>query len=121
MIRKNASELRQLAQAARLGEAAALRQFKTLARANGYRGQAGGWIYHGDQPVNQGWRSLADDVECNRIVFAQPLPEQPPTPTLLQDVATLRQVPIDHLPTHQTREVLLALDRIEAALRAAER
>lgn len=118
MIRKNAPELHQLAAAARLGETAALRRFKDLAQANGYRAEVGGWIYHGDQVVYRGWRRLAGDVERNRVIFAQPLPEQPPTPATLQDVATLR-VLVDHLPTHQVHEALMALGRIEAALRAA--
>lgn len=120
MTRKNAPELHRLAQAARMGETAALRQFKDLARANGYRALPGGWVYLGGRVVCQGWRALADAVESNRIVFAQPLPEQPPTPTPQQDVDTLR-VLIDHLPMHQTHEALLALARIEAALRATER
>lgn len=118
MRTKNAPELHRLAEAARVGEAAALRQFKALAQANGYQGRVGGWIYRGDRVINQGWRSLADDVECNRVVFAQQLPEQPPTPTPLQDVDALR-VLADHLPMHQTHGALLMLGRIEAALLAA--
>jgi hypothetical protein len=69
----NRTEIRDLAQKARTDLKVARGAFRKLAVANGYKGQAGGWIYHQDRTyasIVQGWQGLADLVYRNPGMFA---------------------------------------------------
>ena len=65
-------EIKALALKAQYGDALAMRNFKLLAKAEGYSGQAGGWIYLRDSmaATTQGWAALASMVADGRIRFS---------------------------------------------------
>lgn len=72
----NRTEIRELADKARNGDAKALREFKALALYNGFVGRPGGWIYFGDSAaIVQGWQGLADFVFYGQETFAKTLAE----------------------------------------------
>ena len=68
----NRTEIRDLAEKARTDLNVARGAFRKLALANGYKGQAGGWIYHEKHSfaIVQGWQGLADLVSHNPGMFA---------------------------------------------------
>src|SRR6185369_12862585 len=78
------SDIQALALKAQHGEAKALREFKKLAQAEGYKGQAGGWIYYRDvlQATTQGWAALASMVATGRVRFSLAEARTAPVPNL---------------------------------------
>jgi hypothetical protein len=65
-------EIKALALKAQYGDALAMRNFKLLAKAEGFTGRAGGWIYYRDSmaATTQGWAALASMVANGRIRFS---------------------------------------------------
>lgn len=63
-------EIGKLADRARVGEPAALREFVKLAKQEGWTGQPGGMLYRDGKFTGvRGWRELADHVYFGMVRF----------------------------------------------------